>query len=186
MSAIRPHFETDLVLIVDVQPTMMATIWEAPRVISGAVFLAQAARILDVPVLATVQNPNRLGPISDALASLIERPIAKMEFSAMLNPECQRAIEASGRRQVILVGVETHICISQTALDLQEAGFDVLVCPDVVSARTPDRHKLGMERLRDAGIGPIHSEAVVYEWLKSAEHPRFREVLQLVKARPAS
>ena len=186
MSAIRPTPETDIVVVIDVQPTMMAAIWEAPRVTAGVVFLANVASVLDVPVLATVQNPSRLGSIADALTPYVGTPIAKMEFSAMGNPEFRRAIESAGRRQVILVGVETHICISQTALDLAEAGFDVLVCPDLVSARTPDRHKLGMERLRDAGIGPIHSEAAVYEWMQTADHPRFREILSLVKARSES
>jgi nicotinamidase-related amidase len=186
MSAIRPNPETDIVVVIDVQPTMMSAIWEAGRVTSGAVFLAQVAAALQIPVLATVQNPKRLGPIAEALTPFVRSPMAKMEFSAWKNAKFRDSLEASGRRQVILAGVETHICVSQTALDLNDAGFDVLMCPDVVSARTQDRHKLGMERLRDAGIGPIHSEAVVYEWMQTADHPRFREVLQLVKARPES
>ncbi|HTQ12040.1 MAG TPA: isochorismatase family protein, partial [Fimbriimonadaceae bacterium] len=78
-------------------------------------------------------------------------------------------------------GVETHICVGQTAVDLLGSGMEVIVCPDAVSSRSVERHKLGMERLRDSGALPLHSESVVYEWLETAENPAFRDVLRLVK-----
>jgi nicotinamidase-related amidase len=100
----------------------------------------------------------------------------------MKNPEFSSQLRASGRKTVIVVGIETHICVSQTCLDLLDAGYAVAVCPDAASARTQDRHKLGMERLRDAGVVPIHTEALVYEWMVSANHPQFRDILQVVKS----
>jgi nicotinamidase-related amidase len=84
--------------------------------------------------------------------------------------------------QVVLVGVETHICVNQTAHDLLDLGHTVIVCADAVSARTEDRHTLGLGRLRDAGAIVAHSESVVYEWMRSADHEKFREVLKIVKS----
>lgn len=81
----------------------------------------------------------------------------------------------------MLIGAETHICVAATALDLIDAGYLVTVCPDAVTARTEERHKLGMERLRDHGAKPAHTESVVYEWTKDASNPAFRTVLSLVK-----
>jgi nicotinamidase-related amidase len=104
-----------------------------------------------------------------------------MEFSAMANDAFSSALKAFNRSQVIVVGVETHICISQTCHGLQAQGYEAVVCPDAVSASTQDRHKLGMERLRDAGIIPAHTEAIAYEWMRTADDTRFKAMLKLVK-----
>jgi nicotinamidase-related amidase len=181
MTVSRPQPATDVLVVIDIQPAMMAAICEPDRVVGGAIFLARVARELGIPVLATVQNPDRLGALHPDVAPWVDETVPKMAFSAMGDQAFREALAETGRRRAILVGVETHICVSQTALDLTEAGYDVLVCPDAVSARNDVRHTLGMERLRDAGIGPIHSEAVVYEWLQTAAHPKFRDVLAIVK-----
>ena len=104
-----------------------------------------------------------------------------MAFSALGCPEFVAALRLTGKTKVILVGFETHICISQTAHDLLSAGFEVVVCPDAVSSRSQEQHKLGMERLRDAGVVPAHTESVAYEWIGTAEHPKFKSFLQIVK-----
>jgi nicotinamidase-related amidase len=91
------------------------------------------------------------------------------------------ALRATERNQAVLVGVETHICVSQTALSLLSEGFEVFVCADAVGARSVDRHKLGMERMRDAGAVAAHTEAIAYEWLQTADDPQFREALELIK-----
>jgi nicotinamidase-related amidase len=181
MTVSRPQPATDVLVVIDIQPAMMAAIWEPERVVGGAIFLARVARELGIPVLATVQNPDRLGALHPDVAPWVDETVPKMAFSAMGDQAFREALAETGRRQAILVGVETHICVCQTALDLAESSYDVLVCPDAVSARNDVRHKLGMERLRDAGIGPIHSEAVLYEWLQTAAHPKFRDVLAIVK-----
>ena len=81
----------------------------------------------------------------------------------------------------MIVGIETHICVTQTAYDLLEDEVDVIVCLDAVSARSEDRHKAAVKRMRDEGAGVAHTESVVYEWMQSAEHDRFRDVLAEVK-----
>jgi len=175
--------ETALI-VVDVQSGLAPYIFEGEKTISRISFLAEIANLLEVPIFATEQNPLKMGGTVAPLTPQLDpsRTFGKMEFGAHLCGEFMRALESSGRRKVVLVGLETHICISLTAQGLLEVGYEVAVCPDGVSARTQERHKLGMERIRDAGIVPAHTESVAYEWLESADHPRFRDALRIVKA----
>lgn len=160
----------------------MKSIHEADRVLGRALFLGKVASLLGVPVIATEQNPSRLGALSPEFEPVLSSaPIAKMSFASTGSLEFQRALARTHRRQIVLVGVETHICVSLTANQLLEDGYQVVVCPDAVSSRTIERHKLGMERIRDAGAVPAHTESVAYDWLGSAEHPRFKEALKIVK-----
>jgi nicotinamidase-related amidase len=170
-------------VVIDVQASLAPHLHEGDRIVDRIAFLAKIARLLKIPVFATEQNPGRMGATVPALADLVSTPPAfpKMCFSAAGCGEFVDALKATGRDQAILVGVETHICVSLTAHALLEAGYGVVVCPDAVGARTQERHKLGMERIRDAGAVPAHTEAVAYEWLGTAEHPRFREALAIVK-----
>jgi len=151
-------------------------------VVSRIAFLTKIARLLDIPLLTTEQNPGRMGVTVGHLAD--NNAFAKMCFSAGGCTGFMDALQATGRDQVVLTGVETHICVSLTAHALLDAGFGVVVCPDGVGARTLERHKLGMERIRDAGAVPAHTEAVAYEWLGTAEHPKFKDALAIVKAHP--
>ncbi|CAN5402560.1 isochorismatase family protein [soil metagenome] len=162
----------DGLLLIDLQANMMPAIREGDGVVARARFLARAARLLGVPVVATEQNPSRLGTTVEDL--LVEKAAPKMAFSA-----AAWAPDVPG--VVLLVGVETHICVAQTGLDLLAGGREVAVVTDATGSRTEDRHLSGLERLRAAGAVLAHSEAVLYEWLETAEHPRFREALALVK-----
>lgn len=170
-----------VLLVIDLQQSFLKIIHESERVLSRSEFLCRAARVFDVPILASEQYPSRMGGTDPRFDGLLNKIVGKMEFSAAANPEFMKTLEATGRRQAVIVGIETHICVSQTALDLQAKGYDVVVCPDALSSSSPDRHKLGMERLRDAGIIPVHSEAVAYEWCHRADDPRFKDLLSAVK-----
>jgi len=172
-----------VVVVIDLQPSFLNGIFEAERVVDRSEFLIRTARLAGVPVLATEQYPSRMGGTHESLSGLIERTgvVGKMSFSCAACGPFVSLLESTGRRQVVLVGIETHICVSQTAHDLLARGYEVVVCPDAVSARTIDRHKLGMERIRDAGAIPAHSESVAYEWMGSADNEKFREMLKIVK-----
>jgi isochorismate hydrolase len=136
-----------------------------------------------VPILATEQNPGRMGGTHERLLPLVKSsPLEKMAFSCAGCTEFSDSLITLQRPQIVLIGIETHICISQTALDLLTKGFEVIVCADAVSARSPDRHSLGLERIRDAGAGIAHTESVAYEWMGAADSPAFREALELVKS----
>lgn len=169
-------------LVIDVQPSLTPHILDGGRVLERIAFLAEIASLLEIPVLATEQNPSKMGFTEPSLARHFSGgAFEKMSFSAAGCATFMEALRASGRTQVVIVGFETHICVSLTAQDLLEQGFEVVVCPDGVSSRNQERHKLGMERIRDAGVVPAHTEAVAYEWLGSAAHPKFREALAVVK-----
>jgi len=140
--------EDALVVVVDIQPSFMAAIHEADRVVRRSRFLIQAATMLGVPFIATEQNPSRMGSLDPTLLPLMSTaPISKMSFSCCGGTGFQDAVDFHERSSVILVGIETHICVTLTALDLVNNGYKVFVCPDAVSARTMEMHKLGMERI---------------------------------------
>ncbi len=181
MSAIKLDPTRSALIVVDVQPTFLRGIHEAERVLARSTFLARASEAMGVPILATEQNPDRMGGTHPEIAPHVGAPFAKMAFSCIGCEDFATALEFSGRRQVVLVGIETHICVGQTAQDLLAMGYEVAVCPDGVSAGSLEAHKLGMERMRDAGVVPIHTEAVAYEWMGTAEHFAFRQILELVK-----
>lgn len=181
MSAIKLDPTRGVLIVVDLQPSFLKGIYEADRVLSRALFMARAAEALGVPIMATEQNPDRMGSTHPEIAPHVGAPFPKMTFSCLGCEDLATALEFTGRRQIILVGIETHICVGQTAQDLLSLGYEVAVCPDAVSAGSLEAHKLGMERMRDSGVVPVHTEAVAYEWLGTAEHFAFRQVLDLVK-----
>jgi nicotinamidase-related amidase len=182
MTLLRPRATASILVVVDLQTRFLASVPERDRILAKAAFLIQTARLLGVPVVVTEQVPHKMGTTAHEISALLDvPPIAKSSFGCCEEPRFIETLEATDRREVVLVGVETHICIAQTAVGLLAQGYDVAVCPDGVGARSHGRHELGMQRIRDAGAAPIDTEGVVYEWLETADHPRFREALELVK-----
>lgn len=183
MPALHCPADDTAIILIDIQANFMAAIHEADRVRRRSKFLLNSAKVLGIPIIATEQYPSRMGSLEGEFASIPSHgTFPKMAFSCWGAGGFQEAVESLGRSCVVLVGIETHICVTLTALDLMNQGFNVFVCPDAVSARSLEMHKLGMERMRDSGAVASHTETLVYEWMGSAEHPKFREVLEIVKA----
>lgn len=170
-----------VLVVVDLQPTFLRPIASGERVVARTRFLAECARLLDVPIIATVQNAERMGRTESSVIDLLGEPIDKMSFSCCANEHFQDRLRALNRTQAILAGIETHICINQTAHHLLESGTDVFLAADAIGARLEDAHEIGLSRMVEAGAVLAHSESIVYEWLGSADDPQFREVLQIVK-----
>lgn len=188
MSSRHPYIldrDTSALVVVDMQEPFLGVIHERERLTANVLLLCRGAAILGVPVLATVQYAARMGGIVADIASALPAgdaaAIDKLCFSCGGSDAFLEALEATGRRQVVLCGVETHICVSQTAHDLLHAGYQVHVAADAVSSRSLEKHKLGMERIRDAGARPCAAEAAVYEWLREAGTTEFKEILKLVR-----
>lgn len=183
----HPHLlnpETSALVVVDMQDALLGVIAGRENLMNNTLLLVRAARLLNVPVLTTTQNAPRLGPLTPLLADALGEgvaPIDKMCFSCAQSPGFAAALSATGRKQIVVCGVETHICVSQTAHDLLHGGFQIHVAADAVSSRTTEKHKLGMERIRDAGVLPCGAEAAVYEWLQEAGTSAFREILKSVR-----
>lgn len=170
------------VTVIDVQPTFLAGIWQRDQIVERTKFLIQCANLLGVPVLATEQYPERMGGTEPGVQELLgEPPYSKMAFSCCGSEAYLEKAESLSRTQAVLVGIETHICVTQTALDLLENGYEVFLAVDAVSCRMEDAHKIGIKRLRDAGVEVCHTESVVYEWMQGADHEKFRDVLKIVK-----
>lgn len=194
--------ESQLVLV-DYQEKLMPAIFEAQAVLANAMRLAQAAQLLQVPVLGTEQNPTKLGSNVPALKVLCDRTLSKMSFSAAtdelllaLRPAL-RPVNGNARSlpkhlrkpqeqmperpSIVIAGCEAHVCLMQTALDLLDQEFEVWVVTDACSSRTERNRDAAFDRLAGAGAELVTTEMVVFEWLRDCEHPTFREALQLIK-----
>lgn len=172
-----------VLVVVDIQEKLMKAIHESDQVIETSLRLIQAMKNLGAPVIGTLQIPSKLGgfsvPIEDALSGL---PVFdKSSFSCGGCCEFVEKLELLGKRQVILCGVETHVCVNQTAHDLLDLGYQVHVVADAVSSRTPENKQIGIEKMRDSGSVITSFEAAVFELLQDAALPEFRSILPLVK-----
>lgn len=169
-------------VIVDLQPTFLAPILNAESVLRRTEFLARCAIELGVPIFVTEQNRERMGGTQPELAALLQGKAtfeSKMAFSALGCASLERWLEE--RDQVVICGIETHICVNQTAQDLANLGREPYLCVDAISSRTQEMNEIGFGRLRHMGLELIHTEQAVYEWLGSATHPSFKAILGLVK-----
>jgi nicotinamidase-related amidase len=175
--------EKSALLVIDPQANLMPHIAGAAAILRNCVLLMEVATVLGIPVLATTQYAARLGELVPEIAKVLGvAPVFdKMTFSAAQDTAFLTALAQTERKQIVICGVETPICIAQTAADLQAIGYSVHVCPDAVGSRSVERHKLGMERIRDLGILPVSAEGAVYEWLYAAGTPQFKQVLPLIK-----
>ncbi len=175
-----------LLVVVDMQEPFLRGIHDRERLLGNVRLLIQAATVMQVPIVPTTQYAERMGGVVPEIAQALPAsaacaPIDKMCFSCAGVQGFLDGIVASGKRQILLCGVETHICVSQTALDLVSQGYQVHVAADAVSARSLEKHKLGMERMRDSDVLPCAAEAAVYELLREAGTPEFKAILQLVR-----
>jgi nicotinamidase-related amidase len=173
-----------VLVLVDHQARLMPAIHDAERVLDEAVFIASLAKVMGVPVLGTEQHPQALGANEPRVRALCEHTLSKVHFSATgdgLLQLMQRVAPAAD--QVVLAGCETHVCLMQTALGVLQAGRQVFVVPEACGSRRPADKALALARLNQAGVTLVNPEMLAFEWLRTCEHPRFREVLSMIKSR---
>jgi len=170
---------SSLLAVIDVQERLLAVMPEADRIVARCSRLAEAARILGVQAVLTEQYPKGLGPTPPALAALLPPAAAKMAFSCCgcVGFDAALAPEISS---VVLAGLETHVCVAQTALDLLARGVGVFVAVDAVTSRHTTDHEVALRRLEGAGAVLTTTESVLFEWCRSAEHPQFQAIRRLV------
>lgn len=174
--------DNTVLVIVDLQVKLLAVIHERDRLIDNACRLVRGMLALEAPVVWTEQNPDGLGKTTSEIADLLGvEAITKLSFSCCGEPAFTAAMEGLGRRQVLLAGIETHVCVYQTAADLLAAGYEVQVVGDACSSRTPENKQVGLARIAGAGAGVTSVETALFELLKVAEGPRFKEILRIVK-----
>jgi|SRR5690349_18428004 nicotinamidase-related amidase len=171
--------EGAVLLLIDLQERLMPVIADHETVVARAVRLAEAASLLDVPVRATEQHPKGLGSTVPPLAGYPQAVMAKTAFSAAGDPGFAELLPAGG--QIVVAGAEAHVCVLQTVLDLLAAGRRVALAADAVGSRDPADKAAAIERARQHGAEIVTSEMVLFEWLRDARHPRFREVHKLLR-----
>jgi nicotinamidase-related amidase len=170
-------------LVIDVQQKLLGLIPRADVLVRNIAFLIDGTRLLDMPTLATEQYPRGLGPTAPALAQrLTERP-DKVAFSCCAVSSVVQGLERGGRRKVVLAGIETHVCVLQTALDLLAGDYRVYIVVDAVASRYPIDHEVALRRLERAGAVLTTTETCLFEWVGGADHPQFKKVSALVQER---
>lgn len=181
--------ESSCLVLIDLQERLLPVIRQGEVVLAVSQFLRQVAAIFSVPTLLTEQYPKGLGPVVSALLEGAEDlpRMSKLRFSAAeevrLFVEQQNLVRPLPITQVCLAGIETHVCVLQTALELGSLGFQVFVVADGTGSRFESDRALGLQRLLSAGVQVVAAESVGFEWCGTAEHPRFRELSQLVRHR---
>jgi nicotinamidase-related amidase len=175
----RLHPPTSLLCVVDIQERLIPAIPTGPQVVAMAGRLADAAALLGVRSLLTEQYPQGLGPTPPDLAAKLPPAVAKMAFSCC-GCEAFTAALANDIESALLCGLETHVCIQQTALDLLARGLTVFIAVDAVGSRHPLDHEIALRRLEASGAILTTTEAVLFEWCGSADHPQFQAVRKLV------
>lgn len=173
-----------LVLVIDVQERLCPAMPPdgLARLVKYTQALIGGAKELGVPVLATEQYPKGLGPTIGALREVLPAaPLTKMHFSCAPDPGFAAALEATGRRQVVIAGMETHVCVFQTARDLAAAGYEVHVCADAVVSRTEEHRRVGLELCREAGAVVTTAETALFDLLGVCGTPAFKKISGMVK-----
>ena len=168
--------------LVDFQEKLLPAMADRDATLQNALRLARAAALFALPVLATEQYRKGLGPTWPELAAVVPgfSPMEKLTFSGC-TPEALDVLRNRKCRDVVLAGIESHVCVTQTALDLLDAGFRVFVTTDACSSRTPQNRQAGFERMQAAGAIPVSTEMVLFEWLGGAGTPEFKQILAWVK-----
>lgn len=182
-NSIMLEIENVVLLIVDIQGNLAHLMHGKELLFKNVQKLIKGIQALGIPILWVEQNPQGLGPtipeISDILPDI--QPISKMSFSSCRNDRFVQALNALNRKQVLIAGIEAHVCVYQTAVDLVDMKYEVQVVTDAVSSRNVGNKEIGLQRMRDYGVGWTSIETALFELLKVAEGRQFREVLKIVK-----
>lgn len=173
-------------LVIDVQEKLCPLIPSAEHAIGQMNRLVEVGKLLSIPMAATVQYPKGLGPLVPSLAQQFPTPEEKVTFSAAV---CRTELDrwtSEGRDQIVLVGIETHVCVQQTVLDLLAEGLRTFVVADAVAARHQSDHEIALCRMRDCGATVTTVESVMFEWVGSADRPEFKAVSNIIKSKPST
>lgn len=177
------ELKNTVLIIVDVQGKLANLMYNKEVLFENLQKIIKGAKILGIPILWAEQNPQGLGPTIPEVATLLSdiQPISKIEFSCCGSEHFLKALRELNRKQVLIAGIEAHICVYQTAVDLIGLGYEVQIVADAVSSRTEENKKIGLDKTRDAGATLTSIETALFELLKVAEGEKFKEILKIVK-----
>lgn len=172
--------DQSLLVLIDVQEKLFAKVVNSDALVSRCAWLLKLARTMGVPILASEQYPKGLGATIDSLAHYVapEECISKVHFSCMQEPNYIKHLHQLNKKQLLLIGIEAHVCVLQSALEMKEAGFEVFVVVDAVSSRNAEDAKYGLKRMKQEGITLVTAEMVFFEWVRQAGTPEFKALSQ--------
>ena len=175
--------ESTALVVVDVQGKLAQLMANRETLFANLQRMVRGAQVLHLPILWVEQNPNKLGATIPEVASLLpdQSPIDKMSFSCTGCDDFNRALKNTGCQQLLVVGIEAHICVYQTAVGLVKAGYEVEVVTDAVGSRVAANCDVGIKRMESKGVGLTSTEMALFELMCTAEHPVFREIQAVVK-----
>lgn len=178
-----PSPDQTLLITIDIQDRLLPAIHDGAQVLRNARILLQAANTLRIPVLLTEQYPKGLGRTAPELRSIASDSLTleKMHFSAWRDDTIHAHIEKLQRPSVVIFGIEAHVCVLQTTLDMVAAGYDVAVVTDAISSRHPASASAARERMAAGGASLVTTEMCIFEWLGTAAHPSFKALSALIK-----
>ncbi|MDX1707941.1 MAG: hydrolase [Desulfobacterales bacterium] len=170
-------------VLVDVQGKLAQAMHDKQRFFDAIIRLVKGALILELPILWNEQNPAGLGPTIPQIAELLtdQKPLGKLSFSCCGNAEFIKAIQNLARPNMLVAGIEAHVCVYQTAADLVDLNYNVQVVADAVASRTAENKQIGLEKSKQAGAGLTSTETVLFELLKIAKGEKFKEIINIVK-----
>jgi nicotinamidase-related amidase len=175
--------ENTALILVDFQEKLMRAMHDKEPLLENAARLVAGAKILGLPILWSEQNPKGLGETVPELKDLLAdyAPVTKLSFSCCGEPDFMKRLENLNRRQLLVAGIEAHVCVYQTVADLIANGYEVEVVADAVSSRTPANKAVGLEKCGKLGAGTTSAETALFELLRVAEGDRFKQMLKVVK-----
>ena len=170
-------------LIIDIQGKLWNVMYEKEALLENAQKLVKGMQVLGIPIILTEQNPQGLGPTVPELTQLMPevQPLPKFEFSCCQNTAFKQAISHLKRKQILICGIESHICVYQTTLELLSQGYEVQVVADGVSSRLMRNRDIALTRVQSEGAKLTATEMAIYELLQTAESPQFKEILKVIK-----
>ena len=169
-----------VLVIIDIQEKLVKAALNGENTITNAAKISKAAEILDIPTIITEQYPKGLGQTIECVKNNNAKSIEKISFSAYQEEEFRHALDTINKKQVILCGIEGHICVLQTALDLKQQGYEVYVLKDCTTSRNDFELNTGFDIMRQQRINITCVEIVLFQWLKTSKHPHFKEIQKLI------
>jgi nicotinamidase-related amidase len=172
-----------VLVIIDIQGNLAQAMFDKENLFANTVKLIRGFKVFNLPVIVTEQTPQKLGQTIPQIAAELEgtKPIAKETFSCWADVHFREKTEALNRRHIVLLGIESHVCVYQTALDLIQNGYNIHLIADAVSSRTKENREIGLAAMKSAGAQLTSTEMVLFELLRSAADPKFKEIYKIVK-----
>ena len=175
--------ENTVLVLVDFQEKLARAMHEKEALLESTIKLVQGAKVIGLPIIWTEQNPKGLGSTVPEVAALLSdlQPVTKLSFSCCGEVRFMEQLDALNRKQALVAGIESHVCVYQTVMDLLHLGYEVQVVADAVSSRTLQNKAIGLERCRELGASITSAETALFELLRVAEGDKFKQMLKVVK-----